>query len=218
MVTAAVLAGCTGVTGTPVPAPDLVRVATPLADLLLAPSAFPPQFPAVVLAPAVVGQAAADLTGIADGARADPPGCKPQAADHGPDGTAIAVGTTDDARATLTVELARTDLPLAALRGQLQRCPQVSALNFGVVSTVRSEILPAPAVDADDTLAVRRAVDSADHLGSQHRTLHTLLAQHGDVRVSVTLMSFGDAANETEADAAALADLFATAVERVRAG
>lgn len=215
------LVGCAAVTGTPVPAPDPVRVDTPLANLLVAPSAFPPQFPAVVLAPAVVAQAAADLTGIADGARVDPPGCRPPAADRGPDGTAIAVGTTDDGRATLTVELARTDRSLAALRDRLRRCPQVSALRDGVGSTVRSELLPAPAVDADDTLAVRRTVDSGDHLGTLRRTLHTLVAQHGDVQISATLMFFGEADDETEtdtADSTALVTLFATAVDRVRAG
>lgn len=222
---AAVLAGCAGVTGTAIPAPEPVRVATPLADLMVPPSAFPPQFPAaVVLPPAAVAQAAADLTGIPDGARVDPPGCRPPVTDRGPDGTVIAVGRRDDAHATLTVELARTDRALDALRDQLEQCPQVSAVRdeLGHIgSTVHTEILSAPSVDTDDTLALRRTVDSGDHLGTLRQSLLTLVAQHGDVRISATLMSFGDAANGTETDTVAtvaLDALFTTAADRVRAG
>ncbi|NEW37203.1 sensor domain-containing protein, partial [Nocardia cyriacigeorgica] len=76
----------------------------------------------------------------------------------GPDRLAVAVGTDDAARATLTVELTRTDQPLVRLRNQVQQCERIRVSRSGTASTVTTELEQAPQVDADDAMALRRTV------------------------------------------------------------
>ena len=77
-----------------------------------------------MLPPQAVAQAAADLGGIPAGAKVDPAGCKPPTQDYGPDGTAMIVGTDNANRATISVELMRTET--AALRARRRRSAAAS--------------------------------------------------------------------------------------------
>lgn len=182
-----------------------------LTKLLPDPSQFPSRYTALALPPEAAGQAANDLDGILPGAQADPGTCAPAAPTGGP---AVAVGTDDSTRATLTVELTRSDKPLSALRDQLQRCGTVRVTHTGTSSTVTTELDPPPPANADDTLAVRRTVASATTGTGLTRKMQTLLGQIGDVRINVTYMSSGDAASDSEA----LDTLFTTALRKVRKG
>ncbi|CAM2913215.1 DUF5642 domain-containing protein [Prescottella defluvii] len=212
----ALLTGCSeAVTGTALSGESEGSDARPLHELLLDPSAFPPQYPAVVLPPEAVSQAAPDLTGIAPGSRVEPAGCKPPVQDYGPDGTAMVVGTDNVNRSTITVELIRVAAPLAELGSQLAQCPEVTATRNGVDSVVRTTLTPPPRIDADDTLALRRSVSSGQDGQAVTQSMLTLIAQVDDVRVQATSMSFGDSAGT---DTAALDELFTSAVLKVHAG
>ncbi|MBF6185581.1 sensor domain-containing protein [Nocardia farcinica] len=213
---AAMLAACGGtVTGQPVAVQQTAvtrHVDAQLATLLPDPGQFPPRYPAVVLPAEAAAQAAGDLDGVARGATVQPKDCTPPEQQYGPDHTAVAVGTDDAARATLTVELVRTRIPLSALGEQLRRCGEIRVTGAGPTTTVRTTLDPAPPVDADDTVALRRTV--APDVGGVGltQTMRTLAAQIGDVRILVTYMTFGDG----PADTAALDELFTTAVLKVR--
>ena len=210
----AVVGGCaTGVAGSPRPVDAGPAASRTLGDLLLDPAAFPPQYPAVVLPPQAVSQAAPDLTGIPPGAKVEPAGCKPPVQDYGPDGTAMVVGTDAATRATITVELVRVAAPLAALAAQLAECPEVTATRNGVAAVVTTVPMPPPRIDADDTLALRRTVTSGSGARTVTQSMLTLVAQIGDVRASATAMSFGGAP-----DTGALDEVFAAAVRKVRGG
>ncbi|WP_054814155.1 hypothetical protein [Nocardia arizonensis] len=183
-----------------------------LTSLLPAAAQFPPAYPAVVLSPEAAAQASGDLTGVARGASVQPVACAPPHRDFGPDATAIAVGTDNDTRATLTVELTRTTEPLGRLRAQLRGCGEMRVNRAGTVTTVRTELLDPTAVDADDTLALRRAVRPDVGGVGLTQNMRTLIAQIADVRITVTYMSFdGD-----EPDIEALDDLFVVAAREVR--
>ncbi|MGF7124940.1 MULTISPECIES: sensor domain-containing protein [unclassified Rhodococcus (in: high G+C Gram-positive bacteria)] len=211
---AVLLTGCSeAVTGTPLSDESVAADARPLGDLLLDPAAFPPQYPAVVLPPQAVSQAAPDLTGIAPGAKVEPAGCKPPVQDYGPDGTAMVVGTDNANRSTITIELIRVATPLVELGAQLSECPEVTATRNGVDSVVRTTLTPPPPIDADDTLALRRSVSSGQGDQAVTQSMLTLIAQVDDVRVQATFMSFG-----ADADTAALDELFTAAVLKVHAG
>lgn len=210
------VAGCgTVVPGTATPAREAAP-SRPLGELLLEPEAFPPAYPAVVLPAQAVSQAAPDLTGIATGARVVPPGCRPPQQDYGPNGTAMVVGTDSVTRSTITVELVRAGPPLAELEAQLVECPDVTATANGVDVAVRTTVTPPPGIEADDTLALRRTVESGRQGGTVTQSMLTLIAQVDDVRIQVTYMSFGDEPGGT--DAAILDELFTTAVQKVRTG
>ncbi|WP_430332181.1 sensor domain-containing protein [Rhodococcus sp. ACT016] len=183
----------------------------PLAELLLDPAEFPANYPAVVLPPQAVSQAAPDLTGIAPGARVDPAGCKPPPQDYGPDGTAMVVGTDGTDRSTITVELVRVSTPLSEFGSEVVDCPEVTATRNGVNAVVRTTLTPPPRLDADETLALSRTVSSGQGDQAVTQTMITLVAQIDAVRVQATSMSFGDITNT-----AALAALFTSAVEKVR--
>ncbi|MFB7716926.1 sensor domain-containing protein [Nocardia sp. NPDC056100] len=212
---AIVLAGCGGtVSGHPQASQGLitaVQTDSGLARLLPDSSQFPARYAAVTLPVDAAGQAASDLDGVLPGAMIDPATCAPQAPTAGP---VVVVGTDDAARATLTVELVRTDQKLSVLRDQLQRCGTVRVGHGGTTATITTEMDPPPPLDADDTLALRRSVRSENGSAGMTRNMQTLLGQIGDVRINVTYMSFTDA----KADAQALDSLFTTAVGKVRKG
>lgn len=182
-----------------------------LAELLLTPDAFPRPFDAVVLPAHAVPMAAPDLVGVPRGAAVDPSECAPAPQNYGSNGTAMAVGTDNANRSTISVELTRVDSALGALEEQTRRCPSMSVSASGVVTTVKTVLLPPPPIDADKTLALRRTVLSPAAAAGEQQML-TLLAQVGDVRVAVTLMTFGSTPPAT----APLDEAFTAAVQKVR--
>ncbi|MGW6375999.1 DUF5642 family protein [Rhodococcus sp. NPDC055112] len=189
------------------------RVDATLESMLLTPTDFPAPYQAIVLPPHAVSQAAADLDGIPPGAKVDPAGCKPPAQDYGPDGTAMIVGTDNANRSTISVELMRSDLPLDKRIGEIERCLEVTTTKDGAEAVVRTEILPAPPLNADDTIAMRQTVTSGKGAGKVTQSMLTLVAQIDDVRVSATYMSFGDG----KPDTVVLDQVFTEAVQRVNA-
>ncbi|WP_245567259.1 sensor domain-containing protein [Nocardia vinacea] len=215
---AALLAGCAStVTGHPVasgPSAGPQYVTAQLSALLPDPTQFPAGYEAVVLPPEAAAQAAGDLTGVGRGSTVQPDGCVPPAQQFGPNQTAVAVGTDNDTRATMTVELTRTGQPLSALRDQLKRCQQVHVSRAGATTTVTTELQAPPTVDADDTLALRRTVAPQVSAAGLTQSMQTLTGQVADVRITVTYMTFGNA----KPDTAALDELFTTAVRQVKQG
>lgn len=211
-----VLSGCGAtISGHPVAgeaATVQAHVAIGLEELLPEQALFPAGYVVVVLPPEAAAQAAGDLNGIARGSAVYPDGCAPPEQRFGPDQTAIAVGTDDEARATITVELARTRQQLSALREQLAGCTELRVNQAGAITTVATQLDPAPPVDADDSIALRRTV--IPDLGGAKLTqsMQTLLGQVGDVRITVTYMTFG----APKPDTAALNELFTATVLRVR--
>lgn len=216
LLTTGAVAGCSSqVAGTARPSEQHATGSVALADLLLEPSAFPPQYPAVTLPAQAVAQAAPDLTGIPPGARVEPAGCKPPPQDYGPDGTAMVVGTDSTNRSTITVELVRVDAPLAELGAQLAQCREVTTTRNGVDAVVTTTLTPPPQLDADDTLALRRTVASGTGDQGVVQSMLTLVAQIDDIRVQATYMSFGaDATIDTQT----LDLLFTSAVLDVHGG
>ncbi|WP_241384359.1 sensor domain-containing protein [Rhodococcus sp. CH91] len=166
--------------------------ARPPAELLLPPERFPESYPAVVLPAAAVAQAAPDLTGIQPGSKVDPGGCLPPVQDYGPGGTAMAVGTDDASRATISVEIARSVPGLEEYRTYLSECSRVEATVRGITSTVVTvpEDDPTPPVAGAQTLALTRTVRSGRDAAGVTQSMTTRVAQIADVRVTVTYMSF----------------------------
>ncbi|WP_244975986.1 DUF5642 family protein [Nocardia huaxiensis] len=209
------LAACgNSVDGHPVSARGPVSSEAPdsaLARMLPSAGQFPAKYSAVMLTPDAAGQAAHDLDGILPGATVEPSACTPPTPGAGP---VVSVGTDDDSRSTLTVELVRIDQKLSTLRDQLQRCGNVKVSHSGTDATVTTELDPPPPLDADDTLALRRTVRSESGAAGTTRSMQTLLGQVGDVRINVTYMTFGDGKADTEA----LDSLFTTTVSKVRKG
>ncbi|MFC9896341.1 sensor domain-containing protein [Nocardia sp. NPDC127579] len=187
-------------------------VATGLNELLPAQAQFPEGYSVVVLPPEAAAQAAGDLNGITRGALVHPGDCAPPEQRFGPDQTAIAVGTEDRSRTTITVELARTGQPLSALREQLARCAEIHVGQAGAITTVVTRLEAAPPV-GDDSIGLRRTVIPDLGGARLNQSMQTLLGQVGDVRITVTYMTFG----VPDPDRAALERLFTATVERVRA-
>lgn len=212
-----VVSGCAGTvsgTATATSGQETLRhVDANLSTLLIDPSRFPAPYEAIVLPPRAVTQAASDLSGIAAGAKVEPAGCKPPQQDSSPGGTAIAVGTDNGSRATITIELTRAKHALSVRKDQLEQCRDVTVNSNGATSTVHTDITPPPPIDADDTLALKRTVSSGNGGDALEQRMLTLIGQVGDVRVSATFMTFGDA----KPDVAVLDQLFTEAVQRVGA-
>lgn len=185
----------------------------PLSDLLLTPAEFPAPFDAVVLPAQAVPMAAPDLVGVPRGATVDPADCAPPAQDYGPAGTAMAVGTDNATRSTISVELTRMETSLAVLEAQTEDCTSMTVTANGVTSIVTTQVLPPSPIAADQSLSLRRTV-AAPSSATGDQSMLTLMAQIGDVRIAVTLMTFGEGAAST----AALDEAFTTAVQKVRAG
>ncbi len=215
---AVTLVACgSNVSGTPEPAgtseaPSVSSEAADLNALLVDPSVFPAPYEAIVLPPQAIAQASPDLTGIPAGAEVSPAGCKPKEVRAGE--AALIVGTDNTDRATISVELTATDEPLSVRESQLAECAEVQATKSGATSTIRSTVVPAPPIDADDTLAVRQTVSSGTGSDTVTQSMLTLLAQVGDVRIAATYMSFEQGA----IDGATLDEVFTAAVQKVKAG
>ncbi|MFD4368267.1 DUF5642 family protein [Rhodococcus sp. NPDC058521] len=185
---------------------------TELSKLLLEPSEFPGGFDTVVLPPQAVSMAAPDLTGVPQNAKVEPARCVPPEQEYGPTSTAMAVGTNNATRATITVELTRAQATIGELKDQAEDCSSFTVTSSGAKSTVTTDIVPPPPVDADDTLALRRTVASGESGGEVVQSMTTLMGEVGDVRISATLMSFGSGKPEL----APLDEAFTAAVQKVK--
>ena len=207
----ALLGGCTRViAGAMHPvAPGDPAQPIPVADLLIEPERFPAQYPAVVLDGTAVYRALQDIDGVGDGSVVTPPECAPRP--RAPQHTAAVEGIDSQNAASLIVAVTRPSEPVRARVEQLSACPSFTAVRGEDTSAVTAALLPAPPVDADASYAVEQTVTSRES-GSMRRTL-TLVAQIGDVRVSVTWLQDGtpDAAPDTQA----LDTLFTDAVLKV---
>jgi len=188
----------------------------PPAELLLPPEEFPEPYVAVVLPPQAVAQAAPDLTGVPVGAKVNPPGCLPPVQDYGPDGTAMVVGTDNDRRATISVELVAGAAPLENLRTYLADCPEIETTHRGATATVTTvpESAPPSPTAGVDTLELSRTVRSGRGDDAVTQSMRTRIAQIGDLRLLVTYMSFG--ADDPDLDN--LGIVYDAAVARILAG
>lgn len=171
------------------------------AALLLPPEEFPASYQAVTLPPSAVAQAAPDLAGIPVGARVEPPGCLPLPQNYGPEGTAMAVGTSEDGGATISVEVVVPAPELPELRNHLGECGEVDATHRGVTSTVDTVAAPEPLppMGGVRTLAYTRTVTSGQPGHELTQSMETFGAQLGDARILVTYMTFDD--REVDRDA-----------------
>ncbi|MGF6883016.1 hypothetical protein ABIA39_001957 [Nocardia sp. GAS34] len=190
------------------------QAATDLASMLPTQAQFPSSYQTAVLSSEEATRAAADLTGIPDGVTTvTPAGCA-TASPSDPNAVAIVVGTDDDTRATITVELTRAAEPLARLHAQLRRCGTVRAQHGPIANTVVTQLDPPPPVNADDSLAWSRTVSGQQRGPGLDRSMRTLAAQLGDVRITATYLSFGDGTPDMEG----LDQVFTAAVADVRKG
>ncbi|WP_196814484.1 sensor domain-containing protein [Nocardia sp. BMG111209] len=217
MVLGALLSACgSTVAGQPGP----VRSATAvqhvggLAAMLPRQEAFPAHYTVVVLSPEQARGALDDLRGVPAGAPVEPGSCAIPAIVVDAGSTAVEVGSDDEARATVTVELLRTGEPLARVRERSARCALVRVRQGPLTSTVVTAVEELTGVAADDTLALRRTVSGTAGGPGLRRSMYTRLAQIGDIRVNATTLTFGDDA----ADTAALDRVFAAAIDAVRHG
>ncbi|WP_110035714.1 hypothetical protein [Nocardia neocaledoniensis] len=185
-----------------------------LADLLPTPQRFPARYPAVVLPPQAAAAAAGDLDGVGAGATVDPANCTPPETDAEGEPASVAVGNDDTHRATLTVELARTTEQLARLRDRLAGCERIRVDRAGASATVTTAVDTVVPAGADDAISLRRTVTPDIGGAGLTQTMQTSVGQIGDVRITVTSMTFGAG----EPDRAAVDELFATAVRGVRGG
>ncbi len=211
----AVLSGCgQSVSGTPVAGGALAvqHVEGALADLLPAPERFPARYPAVVLPPQAAAAAAGDLDGVGAGATVRPASCTPPEPEPGAEPAAVAVGTDDATRTSLTVELSRTRESVADLRARSVGCEQIRVSRAGAQTVVSTTLEPAEPAGADDAVSLRRTVVPEVGGAGLTQTMQTTVGQLGDVRITVTSMTFGEA----QPDAAAVDELFATTVRAVR--
>ncbi len=174
---------------------------------------FPDEYPPTVLSASDAIGADADLRGIPSGAAVDPVGCAGSPPSD-PARIAATVGTDEDTRASITVELIRTTDPLARLRAQLQRCGTVHAQHGPVTNTIVTQPDPPAPVDADDSLAWRRTVSGQRGGPGLTRSMRALAAQIGDVRIIATYLTFG----ADKPDMTALDQVFTAAVQDVRKG
>ena len=214
---AALLGGCArAVNGTARAADPEASLAKPIpmADLLIEPTRFPAQYPAVVLDPKDVERVLHEIDGVPAGSVVTPPECAPPPSRHrrAPPRRAI----DDDSGASLIVTVTRPAPSLRARVDQLADCSSfTSAVGGDVaqVSEVTVELPPAPPVDADDSYAVDQTVTSESSESSDTRTL-TLVALVADVQVTASWQQQGT--SETAPDSQALDTLFTDAVLKVR--
>ncbi|MFC4374643.1 sensor domain-containing protein [Nocardia halotolerans] len=215
VVLVAVSTGCgQAVSGTPVAesAMSMRHVEAPIAELLPTPGQFPSRYPAVALPPQAAAAAAGDLDGVGMGATVSPVECTPPDPESDVEPAAVAVGTDDATRASLTVELSRTTEGLAVVRARLDACEEIRVRRAGAGSTVTTVLDEAALPGADEAISLRRTV--IPDVGGQGltQTMQSSVGRVGDVRITVTSMIFGAG----EPDTAAVAELFATTVRGIR--
>ncbi|GFG49542.1 hypothetical protein CQY20_18805 [Mycolicibacterium agri] len=210
----ALVGGCTRVvTGTGRAAESAPTPAAPVrvADLLIEPSQFPPQYPAAVLDPRDTDRVVAEIDGVAGGSDVTPPECAPLPV-LAPQ--KAAVQGVDDNGARLTVTVIRPVPSLRARISQLEECPSVTVTGDDDSSQkVTVKLTPPPPVDADDAYAVDQTASKP--AGGAARML-TLVALVGDVRVTASWQGEDTSGAEPDAATDALDTLFSDAVLKVR--
>lgn len=179
----------------------------PVAQLIIEPNRFPPQYPAVVLDDATLDRALQDIDGVPAGAVVTPPTCTPPVLWHA---ETVGVEGVDSATASRLVVTVTRPAPLLSTRLlQLRGCPSFDVGVGEEVSTVKMTVLPAPPVDADDSYAVEQTVTTSE----SERTVMTFAAQIGDTRVTASWLQ--DPAVD-DADTSSLDALFRDAVVKLR--
>lgn len=186
---------------------DGERAPVPVAQLLIEPDRFPPQYPAAVLEDAAVHRAIQDIDGVRAGAVTTPATCMVTALSNS---ESAGVEGVDSATASrLIVVVRRPAPPLRARLDQLRACPSFNTGTGEDASTVNVTVLPAPPVDADDAYAVEQTVTTPQ----SKRRVMTFAAQIGDTRVSASWLQDPAAG---EADTSALDAVFRDAVMKLR--
>ncbi|MFI5507012.1 hypothetical protein ACIA48_06050 [Mycobacterium sp. NPDC051804] len=209
LMTAALLVACSRVV---VGASQPVAVAAdkaplPVAQLLIEPDHFPPQYPAAVLDDASLERALQDIDGVPMGAAVTPPTCTPPALWHS---ETVGVQGVDSATAGRLIVTVTRPAPALRIRlDQLRGCPSFDVGVGEEASTVDVTVLPAPPVDADDAYAVEQTVTTPE----SERTVMTFAAQIADTRVSASWLQ--DPAVD-DADTSSLDALFRDAVVKLR--
>lgn len=196
------------VSGQTVPAASV----TNLDSVLPAAAKFPTGYTATPLPQNEARAAAADLSGVPSGARVSPLRCEPARLPASPADLAMTSATNTEDGSVLAVLITRVDAPLTSVSGQVARCTEMTATQFGAKATVRRTTEQAPTVSgADDTFAYGQTTTSGPKgLQLTQSTLNEL-AQVGDVRVTVTFMS----QRGVSPDRKAVADLLSATVANV---
>ncbi len=187
----------------------------PIADLLIEPTRFPEQYPAVVVDPSIVTRLQRQIDGVPDGSVVTPPDCAPPpiAAAEG----AAAQGVNQQNGASLIVTVTRPAPSLRARVDQLKGCSSFTSAVAGdatQISDVTVDLPPAPPVDADDSYAVDQTVTPESSGASGTRTL-TLVARVADVAVTTSWRGVVETSDDSP-DTQALDSLFTDAVLKVR--
>lgn len=214
LVAATLVGGCARVVTGAARAGDPHRPARPIkvADLLIEPTRFPPQYPAAVLPPEEVDRVLGEIDGVPIGSEVTPPECAPLP-ELAPQ--KAAVQGADDSGARLVVTVIRPVPSLRARASQLAECPSFTSTlagDAGDVWRVTVELPPRPPVDADDSYAVEQTVTSKSSEDSDSKTV-TLVALVDDVRVTASWQQQGS--TEASPDTEALDALFTAAVLKV---
>lgn len=199
------VAGCSRtVSGSAVMASESRDLATiPLPELMLEPSAFPPEYPAASLDAGAAQSALALVDGVPPGGRVSPAECQPAAA---PRQIAAMEGVHGDT--TLRVMLVRGVGPLSARRDQVARCSTFSVTTDTNGSwDVSAQLLPPPVLDIDDAFAVEQTQTGSGVFGGL-----TLVGQVSEVRVIAQLTGLPG----QQLDTAVLDQVFTAAVQKVR--
>lgn len=200
------VAGCSRtVSGSAVMASESRDLATiPLPELMLEPSAFPPEYPAASLDAGAAQSALALVDGVPPGGRVSPAECQPAAA---PRQIAAMEGVHGDTT-TLRVMLVRGVGPLSARRDQVARCSTFSVTTDTNGSwDVSAQLLPPPVLDIDDAFAVEQTQTGSGVFGGL-----TLVGQVSEVRVIAQLTGLPG----QQLDTAVLDQVFTAAVQKVR--
>jgi hypothetical protein len=214
---AVLVGGCARmVTGTARAGDPQVRPAPPIpvAGLLIEPTRFPTQYPAVVVDPSIVTRLLRQIDGVADGSVVTPPECVPPPVTAA-EGAAVQ-GVDQQSGASLIVTVTRPSPSLRARVDQLVGCSSFTTVVEGEVpqtSEVTTDLPPAPPVDADESFAVDQTVTPESSGASGTRTL-TLVALIADVQVTTSWQGVVDTSDGP--DTQALDTLFTDAVLKVR--
>lgn len=183
------------------------KAPVPVAQLLIEPNRFPPQYRAAVLDDVALDRALQDVDGAPTGAVVTPPTCTPPVSMHSEVVGVEGVDTTTASR--LIVVVTRPAPPLSTRLDQLSACPTFDVGVGEEASTVNATVLPPPPVDADDAYAVEQTVSTPE----SERMVMTFAAQIGDTRVSASWMQ--DPAVD-DADTSSLDAVFRDAVMKLR--
>ena len=187
----------------------------PVADLLIEPTRFPGQYPAVVVDPSIVSRLLRQIGGAPDGSVVTPPKCAPLPV-VAAEGAAVQ-GVDQQSGASLIVTVTRPAPSLRARVDQLVDCSSFTSVAGGDVpqtSEVTIGLPPAPPVDADDSYAVDQTVTPESSGASGTRTL-TLVARVADVQVTASWQGIVETA-DVAPDTQAVDTLFTDAVLKVR--